>query len=110
MKTTTRCPGTSANYLLRRLLAAAFALTCLAPLRVAQAVSPAPDGGYPNGNTAEGTNALNSLTTGGNNTALGFQALFNDTSGSANTATGADALLHNTTGVRNSAIWARWLG
>jgi len=29
-----------------------------------QAVDPPPDGGYPNGNTAEGTNALSNLTTG----------------------------------------------
>jgi hypothetical protein len=30
----------------------------------AQPVVPPPDGGYPGGNTAEGTNALLSLTTG----------------------------------------------
>ena len=30
----------------------------------AKAVSPLPDGGYPGGNTAEGQNALLSLTTG----------------------------------------------
>ena len=30
----------------------------------ARAVTPAPDGGYPNNNTAEGDNALFSLTTG----------------------------------------------
>ena len=30
-----------------------------------QAVVPLPDGGYPGGNTAEGTKALLSLTTGG---------------------------------------------
>ena len=33
------------------------------------AVSPAPDGGYPNSNTAEGTDALFNLTTGVGNTA-----------------------------------------
>ena len=33
------------------------------------AVSPAPDGGYPNNNTAEGTDALFNLTTGVGNTA-----------------------------------------
>lgn len=37
----------------------------------AQAVSPAPDGGYPGGNTAEGQNALFSLTSGTYNTAVG---------------------------------------
>jgi hypothetical protein len=33
----------------------------------AQAVSPPPDGGYPNENTAEGQDALFSLTSGGAN-------------------------------------------
>ena len=41
----------------------------------AQAVVPAPDGGYPGGNTAEGTNALFSLTTGAEIRAMGFAAL-----------------------------------
>jgi len=36
-----------------------------------KAVSPAPDGGYPGGNTAEGQNALFSLTSGTYNTAVG---------------------------------------
>jgi len=40
-------------------------LACIALLPEAQAVSPAPDGGYPGGNTAEGQNALLSRTTGG---------------------------------------------
>ena len=44
----------------RRLLAAA----CLALAPVALAVDPPPDGGYPNQNTAEGEDALFSLTTG----------------------------------------------
>jgi hypothetical protein len=43
----------------------AFALACFALLPGAQAVSPPPDGGYAGGNTAEGRNALFSLTTGG---------------------------------------------
>ena len=38
-------------------------LTCLF-LPGARAVTPAPDGAYPNGNTAQGSNALFSLTTG----------------------------------------------
>jgi hypothetical protein len=37
-----------------------------------QAVIPPPDGGYPNFNTAEGQNALFSLTTGVANTAVGW--------------------------------------
>jgi hypothetical protein len=74
---------------------------CLLPR--AQAVSPAPDGGYPNNNTAEGNDALFSLTTGANNTANGADALFSNTIGLDNTATGAFALLENTSGVNNTA-------
>jgi len=102
----------------------AFLLILLAPAwfalsPTAQAVSPAPDGGYANDNTAEGTNALFSLTGGFDNTANGFQALqantdgeFNTATGSlalqanngnANTATGYAALFSNTVGVSNTA-------
>jgi endosialidase-like protein len=73
----------------------------LAP--VTRAVSPAPDGGYVNGNTAEGDFSLQSLTTGNSNTALGNRALFSNTTGSQNTATGRGALVHNTTGFQNVA-------
>ena len=41
---------------------------CFALFQTAQAVSPPPDGGYPGGNTAEGQNALFSLTAGNVNT------------------------------------------
>jgi hypothetical protein len=82
-----------------------IALTCfalsLAPK--AFAVNPPPDGGYPNNNTAEGTGALSSLTTGTDNTALGFNALFSNTDGSFNTVTGSGALQSNTTGSFNTA-------
>jgi len=58
-------------------------------------ISPPPDGGYPGGNTAEGQNALFSLTSGGYNTAAGFFALRSDTTGSFNTGFGAGALFTN---------------
>lgn len=88
----------------------------------APAVNPPPDGGYPNGNTAEGHNALFNLTSGGYNTAVGFFALRSDTTGSFNTAVGtatlvsstgdsstaigAGTLLSNTTGDQNTGIGA----
>jgi hypothetical protein len=46
----------------------ALTLLCIGLLPKAQAVVPAPDGGYPGGNTAEGQNALLSLTFGLYNT------------------------------------------
>lgn len=98
---------------------AAFLLACFVVLPAVQAVSPPPDGGYAGGNTAEGGNALLSLTTGGFNTAVGFLSLsanatnsFNTavgagalltTTGEGNTATGAGALLSDTTGSTNTA-------
>jgi len=83
------------------LIPLAIAWFTLSP--TAQAVSPPPDGGYPNDNTAEGTDALFSVTTGPDNTAIGFDALFSNTTGDSNTATGSQALASNTTGVRNTA-------
>jgi Chaperone of endosialidase len=70
-----------------------------------QAVNPAPDGGYPGGNTAEGKNALLSLTTGAYNTAAGFFSLESNTAGSFNTAIGAGTLLANI-GDNNTATGA----
>ncbi len=81
------------------LVLAAFALS---PTAQAQ-LSPPPDGGYTGDNTAEGTDALFSLTTGTENTAIGFDALNSNTTGDSNTATGSIALSSNTTGVRNTA-------
>jgi hypothetical protein len=72
-----------------------LALLCLLVPK-AEAVSPAPDGGYPGGNTAEGQAALLSLTTGGFNTAVGFFSLRSNTTGQLNTAIGAGTLLANT--------------
>ena len=109
----------------RSLLRLAFLLIpilfgCFALAPTARAVSPAPDGGYPFANTAEGTGALQNLTsgvwntangyqtlfhdnTGGQNIATGVQALFTNTSGSSNLATGIQALYNNTTGSKNTA-------
>jgi hypothetical protein len=77
-------------------------LACFALPQRVHAVSPAPDGGYPGGNTAEGQNALLSLTTGGFNTAVGLLSLRSDTIGSFNTAIGAGALLADTGGNNNA--------
>ena len=80
----------------------AIALACFALSPRARGVIPKPDGGYPNQNTAEGDNALFSLTTAFGNTALGHSALFTNTAGQ-NTATGAEALYSNTTGNSETA-------
>jgi hypothetical protein len=94
-------------------------LICFAIPQSAHAVSPLPDGCYPNYTTAEGCNALQSLTTGLGNTGIGWYSLFGNITGSYNTAvgagaldlnragnntaTGAAALLLNTTGDNNTA-------
>ena len=54
-------------------------------------------------NTAVGSNALQSNTTGPNNTAIGYYALQKNTTGAANTAIGFSALSANT-GSNNTAI------
>ena len=92
-------------------------LVCFGLLPTVQAVSP--DGCLPGGNTAEGCNALLSLTTGTFNTAVGFDSLLSNTDANfntgvgagtlllntadGNTATGAGALLSNSTGQANTA-------
>jgi hypothetical protein len=97
-----------------------LALICFVLLPNAQAVVPPPDGGYPNFTTAEGTKALQSLTTGSANTAVGWSSLLSNAAGSfntgvgagtlalntgdSNTAVGAIALLLNTTGNSNTAV------
>jgi hypothetical protein len=94
-------------------------LLCIGVLPTMQAVVPPPDGGYPNFTTAEGTKALQNLTTGTANTGLGWYSLFSEMTGSfntgvgaatlvlntgdSNTATGTGALFLNTVGVDNTA-------
>ena len=80
-----------------------LAFCCLALLPRLHAVTPAPDGGYPGANTAEGNTALFSLTNGTSNTAIGERALHDNTTGNSNTATGYNALYVNTTGGYNTA-------
>ena len=80
-------------------------ILCIGLLPKMQAVVPAPDGGYPGGNTAEGQKALQSNTTGGFNAAVGYFSLFANTTGSFNTAVGAAALDLNT-GDNNTAVGA----
>ena len=82
-----------------------LSLVCIGLLPNVQAVSPPPDGGYLGGNTAEGQDALLSLTSGLYNTAAGLYSLRALTGGSFNTAIGAGALLLNTTN-ENTAIGA----
>jgi hypothetical protein len=106
------------------LVALALAWFTLSP--AAQAVTPAPDGGYPNNTTAEGHGALFGLTsgtdnsadgafalhfntTGNNNTAQGAGAMVNNTSGNDNTAMGLQALYFNTTGGENTAVGSQAL-
>jgi Chaperone of endosialidase len=91
------------------LIALALAWLTLSLTAQAQLPSPTPDGGYPNDNTAEGTNALFNLTTGTDNTAIGFHALLSNTTGGFNTANGASALFSNTTGGGNTATGAQAL-
>ena len=95
-------------------------IVCFALLPRAQAVSPAPDGCYPNYTTAEGCNALQFLGAGAGNTGLGWYSLFLVGDGNfntgvgggalalntadSNTAVGAAALLLNTTGAQNTAV------
>jgi trimeric autotransporter adhesin len=105
-----------------RLLFVSLTLACIGLSPKAQAVNPPPDGGYPGGNTAEGTSALLSRTTGIYNTAVGIYSVLSLTDGnfctgvgagtllsntaSENTATGAGALLSNGTGTENTATGA----
>ena len=94
-------------------------VSCFGLVAQMHAISPPPDVCYPGFTTAEGCNALQSLTTGLGNTGVGWYSLFGNSTGSYNTAigagaldlnnadnntaTGAVALLLNTTGIQNTA-------
>jgi endosialidase-like protein len=104
IKNSMKCSPSQGGLLLIMLLLAWFWVS-----PTVQAVVPAPDGGYPSFNTAEGTDALFNLTTGIENTANGFAALLSNTTGSFNTANGVNALFHNTTGGSNTANGANAL-
>jgi hypothetical protein len=74
------------------LTATLLVLVCLNLASKSLAVNPPPDGGYAGGNTAEGQNALLSLSTGTDNTAVGFLSLSGLKEGKFNTAVGANTL------------------
>ena len=84
-------------------------LACFALLPRAQAT---PETALPGANTADGLNALASVTTGTANTAVGWFSLRNNTDGSSNTAVGAATLLFNIgdqtagDGIENTAVGA----
>jgi hypothetical protein len=84
----------------------ALVLVCFGLSPAARAVlpPPAPDGGYPNQNTAEGDFSLTSLSIGTWNSAFGYAALNSNTFGSQNTGIGAGALYLNSGGNFNTAI------
>jgi len=92
------------------LLLIPLVFACFGLLPTAQAVDPAPDGGYGPpaygvGNTAEGEEPLFNLTSGAFNTATGFRSLGSVTTGNFNTAIGAGTLFNNTAD-QNTAIGA----
>src|SRR4029077_3564787 len=75
-----------------------------------RAVSPAPDGGYVGGNTAEGEDALFSLQSNHfGNTAVGNHSLHDNASGNFNTAVGFLAMETAQSGTANTALGNRAL-
>ncbi len=93
-------------------------LLCFAFAPQIRAISPPPDGCYPNFNTAEGCNALLLNSAGAGNTGIGWYSIalgdgsYNTgcgggslalNNGDSNTAVGAAALLLNTSGFNNTA-------
>ena len=97
-------------------------LVCFAFAPQTQAISPTPDGCYPNFITAEGCGALQNGPFGIGNTALGWRSLFAPqgssfgvgvgaaalclNQGDANTGVGTAAVLLNVLGTRNTGVGA----
>jgi hypothetical protein len=83
------------------------ALVCFALCQQVQSATDTPDPGgpLPVSNTADGQNALLSITTGIHNSAFGFDALLSNTDANFNTAVGSVALLSNTA-TENTAVGA----
>ncbi len=80
----------------RPLVLSILYLVCVGSLANVEAVSPPPDGSYPGANTAEGQEALFSLSTGAYNTGVGWLSLGSVTTGELNTGVGAGTLVFNT--------------
>jgi hypothetical protein len=95
------------NHIFATVLFALISLALMRPAPNAFGVSPAPDGGYPNFNTAEGQSALLNLdtTSGSGDTAVGWFSLFTASTASFNTGVGAGTLALNTAD-NNTAIGA----
>ncbi len=110
LKTTTSSGtnSTRSSPLRRVFLLIPLLLACFGLSSTMQAVTPAPDGGYPGNNTAEGTEALLNRTTGAWNTAVGFQAQSGTTTGNSSVAVGFRALQHND-GDYNTAVGSQAL-
>src|SRR5262245_59630722 len=84
----------------------AVGLTCFSFSQTSRAVSPPPDGGYLNNNTAEGDNALFDLdvNNSSDNTAIGNEAMELSTETFFNVAVGSQAMQFADTGIANVAI------
>jgi len=91
----------------RNIIAVLSALVCFGLCQQVQAAIDTPDPGSVGGsfNTADGTNALGSDSTGVANSAFGWFSLSSDADASFNTAVGAGTLLFNNVG-SNTAVGA----
>ena len=88
---------------------AAFLKNALGEVPETNALGEAPETALARGNTADGSGALQNLTTGVWNSAFGNRALNQNTTGGVNNAMGVKALFHNTQGTYNVANGANAL-